>query len=80
MPQSGGIGLRRERVKVEDACKDLSREGGDGNEHVAAREDGEAKTLRSIDVLVDWRGLRRAPWGFGLDCEMKLVQLALEAG
>jgi len=79
LPPSGGMGLRRERDEVEDAHKNLQREDGDWNEHVATREHGEDQTLRSIDVLVDCGEGGRARLGV-LDSELKLVQLALEAG
>jgi len=73
------IGLLRGRTKVKYAREDLRREDGNLRVHVAAREHGEVQTLSSVDVLVD-RGEGCRPFLGGLDGELKLVQLALEAG
>jgi len=79
--QSGGIGPRRGRndgVEVEDAYEDLHREDGDRDEHIAAREHGEDKTVRSVDVLVDCSEGCRTCLGC-LDGGLELVQLAFKA-
>ena len=73
-PQKGRPG----DAEVEYPRENLCREDGDRNEHIAAREYGEDKTLRSVDVLVDCGEGCRARLG-GLGGGVELVQLAFEA-
>ena len=73
------IAVLGERVEVEDSREDLRREDGDWNEHVAAREHGEDKTLRSVNVLVSCGKSCRSCLGC-LDGGSEHIHLAFETG